>query len=218
MCLSCSAGYSPSFGLPRQLPRPPCLGLSSFLTSLFYLISSSDAHAQYRPYQWIANVMPNAHTTARAVVESVFHMTVTISVCHGLFTWLTFHLLGAKLVYLSTSLSALFGVLPFLGAHWIVIPAMAELWLVQHKKVSAVVLLASHIIVTWFIDPLIYGENGDELEGGLHPYLVGLSVVGGLFLFGPEGGLIGPFLLIVLQQLLQLVSNPRARKKATKSF
>lgn len=105
-------------------------------------------------------------------------------------------LLGARWVALSTLLSFFFSMLPFVAPYFAVVPSALDLYYRSTTAAPALVLAISHVLVYWFVDPLIYAEIS-----GAHPYFIALSVVGGLYMMGAAGIVMGPLLLIIVQQL-----------------
>jgi predicted PurR-regulated permease PerM len=171
--------------------------MTVFAVSLVYLLLCSEK--EYQPVIWLSALLRPLNTerveldisnVLHNVCYDVFVSTLKMGCFHGIFTWLTFSMLGCKIVYIWAFLSFMLAMFPLLSTWWLGIPGAIELWLAQDSPVAAVVLLALHFAAFAIVDSAIYSE-----VRGCPAYLTGLAIFGGLYVWGLEGAFLAPMAL-----------------------
>lgn len=193
-----SAALAGSYSLFRLGASLLQFGMQSllFLSLLFALLSAKED-----PLSQIIQLLPfppeardKAAEALNRSLGGVFVTLIKLCVIHGLFTWVTFKFFGAPLVYLSSTISAAFSLLPLIPSYMVAIPSLVSLAM-QGRIVSGIILFAMHFAATNFGDTEVLNEAGGQ------PYLMSLSVLGGMWAFYPNpflGCLLGPILLSLL--------------------
>lgn len=149
------------------------------------LSSSEDKYAPLAAANYLG--FSSGQRIAEAIetsISSVLFASAKLALFHGLFTWLTHTIFGARVVFLPAGnysrfiliakvftmldfefgvvLAAILAAVPFLGTYWCSIPAFLDLWLIQDRFSLGIILLLVHFVFpTSFVDPAIYADvNG----------------------------------------------------------
>lgn len=126
------------------------------------------------------------------VVKYTVRGNVIIAVIQGVIGGVTFWLLGIEAAFLWGVLMAVLSLLPAVGAFLVWAPASAYLFL-SGQVVQGIILLAVGVLILSTIDnllrPPLVGQ-GTKLPD----YMVLVSTLGGLSLFGINGFVIGPLI------------------------
>jgi predicted PurR-regulated permease PerM len=126
--------------------------------------------------------------------------TLVVALVQGILGGLMFWILGLPGPILWGAVMALLAIIPVLGAFVIWIPAAIFLAL-QGEYVKALVLTAWGVVIVGLIDNLLYPALvGNRLR--LHTLPVFFAIVGGLFVFGTSGLILGPVVLAVTIALI----------------
>lgn len=190
------------------------IDLIIFTTALFYLLCASED--QYKPIELVKSLMPRSEATivmkargqrnkSEAIhsvdesINAVFTASLKMMAFHGLSTWLLHRLFELEVVYIPSVISALFGAVPFISPYWASIPACFDLWLSGQASQAILMLILATLPSSWLTTSFY-----SEIKGAGHPYLTGLAIAGGVLVFGIEGALFGPLLLVTVR-LLSLV-------------
>lgn len=152
-----------------------------------------------------------------AAIRSVVLGTLAVAFIQGILTSIGFALFGMPQPVLWGSVAAIGALIPGVGTSLVFIGAIAYLLSSQAYGI-ALGLGIWGVFAVGLIDNLL----GPYLMGRgatLHPFLVLLSVLGGVVVFGPIGFLLGPVLLSFFTVLLELYvshisSSPTPKKHA----
>ncbi len=173
------------------------------LLALFYLFRDG---GKFRTY--IINLSPLANEYDERIlrrleiaISSVVKGKLLIVVAQGLITALTFWMFGIPHAMLWGAVTSLSALIPAVGVALVFIPAVLYLFLTAGVGLSVFLLGIGVIIgaVDNIVGPMLF-EKGLQM----HPFLILLSVFGGLVFFGPIGFLVGPVLVSLLLALLDI--------------
>lgn len=137
-------------------------------------------------------------------VRSVVLGTLTVAIIQGILTAIGFTLFGINQAILWGSVAAIGALIPGVGTTIVFLPAIVFLF-ISGAYGPAIGLLVWGMLAVGLVDNLL-GPYLVSRGVTLHPFLILLSVLGGIALFGPVGFIIGPVSLALLMVLLELYS------------
>lgn len=138
-------------------------------------------------------------------VRSVVLGTLTIAIIQGILSAIGFALFGVGQPVLLGSIAAIGALIPGVGTTVVFLPVILFL-IISGSYGTAIGLAIWAMIAVGLIDNFL----GPHLMGRgttLHPFLILISVLGGIALFGPLGFVLGPVILSLLIVLLELYST-----------
>jgi predicted PurR-regulated permease PerM len=138
-------------------------------------------------------------------IYATLYGTLAVSSLQGLLGGLMFWWLGLSSPFFWGVVMAFLAVVPVLGAFIVWVPAVFFLAF-EGSWGNALILTLWGIFIVGTIDnllrPILVGKR---LK--LHTVVTFMSIVGGLFLFGPAGLVLGPVVLTVTMELLRVWHN-----------
>ena len=162
-----------------------------------------------RLVEWLVTVSPLKDAEDRAIFErvaqsirSVATGTVFLALIQGFVSGVGFSIFGISQAVLWGSVASLGALLPGVGTSGVMIPAIAYLFYsgsFGHAIGLLVWALVAIVVVDNIIGPYLMGRRND-----LHPFVVLISVLGGMSLFGPLGFILGPVCITLFMVLLEL--------------
>ncbi|VDM70844.1 unnamed protein product [Strongylus vulgaris] len=102
-----------------------------------------------------------------------------MAVFYGLYTYFVHTLFDLNVVFVPSMLAALFAAVPIMPPFIVCVFGVVELWLVRGELSSAIVFALMSFAPRMFADSAFYKEVKFS-----HPYLTGLSVIGGMYWLG----------------------------------
>jgi len=134
-------------------------------------------------------------TRIQDIVYATLYGTLTVALVQGALGGLAFWWLGLPAPLLWGTVMGLFALVPVLGAFVVWIPAAALLAL-EGSWEKALILMVWGAVIVGGIDNLLYPMLvGRRLQ--LHTVPAFIAILGGLFLFGASGLLLGPMVVAV---------------------
>lgn len=147
---------------------------------------------------------------ARAV-RSVATGTLLVAIIQGSLVAIGFTLFGIERAILWGSIASVGALMPGIGTTLITVPAIIFLF-VTDQAVAGVGLLIWSVLIVGLVDNLI-GPYLISRGNNLHPFIILISVLGGISLFGPIGFIIGPVAVTLFMVLLEIYSQYIVKEK-----
>lgn len=147
---------------------------------------------------------------AERAINSVVRGYLFIGLIQGLLTGFGFAIFGVPNAALWGAIAAVTSLIPAIGTAVVLIPGIAYLFFGSHLG-AAVGLLIWSVIAVGLVDNIlapIFIERGIKI----HPFLILLSLLGGLSFFGLIGFIAGPVILSIFVTLIHLY--PKVVKSA----
>jgi predicted PurR-regulated permease PerM len=135
-------------------------------------------------------------------VRAVATGTVFVAIIQGSLVAIGFALFGIERAILFGSLASVGALMPGVGTTIVTAPAIVYLFYTG-QMISGFGLLTWSMLIVSLVDnliaPYLIGRGNN-----LHPFIVLLSVLGGIALFGPVGFVIGPVVVTLFMALLEI--------------
>ncbi|MCX6713507.1 MAG: AI-2E family transporter [Candidatus Vogelbacteria bacterium] len=192
------------------------VSLFIFLLAFFFLLKDGD-----RLKRKIISFSPLSKDDDEAIIKkitvainSVVKGSLFVAVLQGISCSAGFAIFGVPNPLMWGSLAVIGALIPGIGTALVLAPAILYLYFIGHI-VGALGLLLWGIFAVGLIDNFL----GPKFVGkgvGLHPFLILLSVFGGLSFFGPTGFVLGPLIVSLLFVLLDIYASILASRGLSK--
>ncbi|GAB6880108.1 hypothetical protein JCM17823_23820 [Halorubrum gandharaense] len=183
------------------------LGLLVLVFLLYYFLVDGE-----RLVNWIGSVAPIEDHAREELIGQIKNVTwavvmshVLVALLEGILGGIGLYVFGVPNVAFWTIMMIVVSFLPAIGIWLIWAPAVGYLFLIG-EPVSATLLLAYGIAVLSVVDNYLRAILVDR-GAGVHPGTVLVGVIGGLYLFGFLGLLLGPVFLATLKAVVEVFSE-----------
>ena len=141
-------------------------------------------------------------STLERAVHSIVKGSLGIALIQGILSGVGLAIFGVPNPALFGSMAALAALLPGIGTALVLTPAIIFLF-VTGSTGAGIGLLVWGIVAVGLVDNIL-GPLLMKRGIRVHPFLILLSVIGGLGLFGPIGFLLGPLVLSLLAAIVEI--------------
>ena len=186
-----------------------------FLIALYYLLKDGSKFKKA-----IVNLSPlqNIHdeeifNKLGLAINAVVRGNLIIALIQGAMAALGFYLFGVPSPFLWGAIASIAAVIPGFGTALVIAPAILFL-LINGETSSAVGMFVWGLTAVGLVDNFL-GPKLVERGMKIHPFLILLSILGGLAVFGPLGFLFGPLVLSLLFSVSEIYSSTYTEHQST---
>jgi predicted PurR-regulated permease PerM len=136
------------------------------------------------------------------ITYSVLMGQIVVGIIQGLIAGIGYFIFGVPNALILTLLTMIIGVIPLIGPWLVWIPVVIYLFATGHSGAGLGLLIYGLVIISWldaFIRPLIVSK-----KTRINSAIVIIGMVGGLFVFGILGLIIGPLVLAYVLLIIEL--------------
>lgn len=140
-------------------------------------------------------------------VRSIFAGSIAIGIIQGILTGIGFAVFHVPNPVLWGIFAALAALIPGIGTALVLIPGIAYLFFFGSTGQALGLLIWGFFavgLIDNFLGPILINRGVK-----IHPFLILLSILGGLSFFGPIGFVLGPLIIALLFALLELYKSPK---------
>lgn len=166
-------------------------------------------------FDYIKSLMPFSKEVENKILDytkgitvSVIYGQVIIGIIQGLITGAGFFILKVPNAFLFTLLACLAGILPIVGTAIIWIPVAVYLFITGSPFPALGVIIFGTIssVADNFLRPIIVSRRSK-----IHPAILLMGMIGGFFMFGILGFILGPLVIAYLLIFLEVYRNKKIK-------
>lgn len=151
-------------------------------------------------------------TKLRAAIVSIIKGSILVAVIQGFTSGFGYYVFGVPSPFLWAGVAAIAALIPGIGTGLVNLPIVIYLFFTGDIT-HAVGMALWAVFAVGFIDNFI----GPKFQGKglkIHPFLILISVLGGLTFFGPLGFIFGPITLSFLYALIEIYKTSFMKEEA----
>ena len=188
----------------------PSLAIQLSITIVTFYFSIRDAHILK---EYIKSISPFNQEIEKKFIQNSLDVTnsvifghVLIGVLEGILAGISFFIFGVHNALVLTLVAIILGILPLIGPAGVQIPLIIYFF-VSGNTFSAIGMTIYYLVSTVieiFLRTMIVSKRTK-----LTTYLAFVGSIGGLFVFGPLGLIVGPLVIAYLLVILELYRNKK---------
>lgn len=175
-----------------------------FLLSMYYFLRDG-AMIKRKFISWsplLDNYDEYITTTLKRAVLSVFGGTIVVALVQGILTGIGFFIFGIPAPTVWGGVASITSFIPGIGTSLVIVPGIIYLVTIGNYS-YAIGLFIWGMIAVGLVDNIL-GPHLVNKGVKIHPFLILISVLGGIATFGPIGFVLGPLILALLFALLEI--------------
>lgn len=152
------------------------------------------------------NIEDELFKSSKGITSSVIYGQIIIGMIQGILVGIGFFIFGVPNALLLALFASLAGILPIIGPVIIWVPVAIYLF-IEGNTFSALGISIFGVVASTidnFLRPIIISKRTT-----MHPALVLIGMIGGLFLFGVLGFILGPLIIAYLFIILEIYRNKK---------
>jgi predicted PurR-regulated permease PerM len=186
------------------------LQLAVVLFSFYFILKDKD-----QLFAYFRSLMPFSKevedkllASTKGITVAVIYGQVIVGVIQGIIAGLGFFIFGVPNALLLTFIAALAGIFPIIGTVIIWVPVALYLLLTGNIFAAVGVIIFGSIssIADNFIRPIIVSRKSK-----IHPAILLIGMIGGLFMFGFLGFILGPLIIAYFLIFLEVYRDKKVK-------
>ena len=196
-------GFSKLVNLFAEL----AIGLTLMLFLIYYILKDGD-----KLVQWMKELTPLPKEIQDGLYERINSSTwavikghVAVAVVQGLVAGIGLFVVGIPNYIFWTFVMIVLGFIPIIGTLVVWVPAAIYLILIGRINAGIFLIIYGFVIVGMtdnILRPLVVDRGAD-----LHPAVVIMGVIGGVYFFGAPGLFVGPIIFAIFKSVLLVFKN-----------
>jgi predicted PurR-regulated permease PerM len=183
------------------------IGITLLVFLLYYILKDGEKFVK-----WLRETTPlpseiqtQLYSRVNKTTWAVMKGHVLVAVVQGLVAGLGLAVTGVPNYAFWTFIMVILGFVPIIGTMVVWLPAAAYLF-VMSRTAAAIFLLFYGLVVVGLTDNVLRPLAVDR-GSNLHPAVIIIGVIGGVYIFGASGLFIGPIILGIFKAILLVFKN-----------
>lgn len=183
------------------------IGVTLLIFLLYYILKDGEKFVT-----WLRDITPlpsdiqdRLYSRVNKTTWAVIRGHVLVAVVQGLVAGLGLAITGVPNYAFWTFIMVILGFIPIIGTIVVWLPASAYLFIID-RPAASIFLLVYGLVIVSLTDNVLRPLAVDR-GSNLHPAVIIIGVIGGVYIFGATGLFIGPIILGIFKAVLLVFKN-----------